>query len=228
MGGATKCIHLFFPSQSTMFATCTYNLQINTYSDIHLGTRIRSECLSAEVQCFDACLENLFRSCMGACMLLEIFVSTTINPKLKDTCRLQPAHRRSERLSAEVQCFDVCLENFIPVVYGCLHASRNICVHHYQPQAKRHASPAAGSLTIGAPIGRGSMLRCLSGEFDSDRIWVHAPRIICVYHYQPQAERHVSPAAGSPTIGATIGRGSMLRCLSGEFYSGRIWVLACS
>jgi hypothetical protein len=177
-----------------------------------------------------------FRSYMDAFMLLETFVSTTINPKLKDMRRLRPAHRRSERLLAEVQCFDACLENFIPLVYGCLHAPRNICVHHYQPQAERHASPAAGSPTIGATIGRGSFLfaevqcfdACLENFIPVVYGCLHAPRNICVHHYQPQARRHVSPAAGSPTIRATIGRGSMLRCLSREFYSGRIWTLACS
>jgi hypothetical protein len=149
-------------------------------------------------------------------MLLEIFVSTTINPNLKDTHRQRPAGRRSERLSDEVQLFDACLENFIPLVFGFLHAPGNIRVHHHQPQPERQASPAADSPAIGAIIGRGSMLRCLSREFYSARIWVLA------------CSRRASPAAGSPTIGATIGRGSMLRCLSGEFYSARIWVLACS
>jgi hypothetical protein len=55
----------------------------------------------------------LFWSVTGGGMLLELFVSTTMNTKLKDARRLRPA------------------------------------------QPERHASPAAGSPTIGATIGRG-------------------------------------------------------------------------
>jgi hypothetical protein len=61
-------------------------------------------------------------------MLLEIFVSTTMNTKLKDTHRLphfqnkknrlRPARRRSTRLSVHVQCFGAHLEKFLRSVVG--------------------------------------------------------------------------------------------------------------
>jgi hypothetical protein len=38
-------------------------------------------------------------------MLLELFVSTTVNTKLKDPHRLRPARRRSPQQSDHVQCF---------------------------------------------------------------------------------------------------------------------------
>jgi hypothetical protein len=51
-------------------------------------------------------------------MLQEIFVSTTMNTKLKDTHRLRPARRQSPRLSDHVQCFGARLKNLFLSVIG--------------------------------------------------------------------------------------------------------------
>jgi hypothetical protein len=87
---------------------------------------------------------NLFRFVMGAGVLLELFVSTIMNTKLKETHRLRPARRRLLRLSDHVQCFGARLEKFVPVCYGCWRAPRIICIHHHEHKAERNAPPAAG------------------------------------------------------------------------------------
>jgi hypothetical protein len=52
----------------------------------------------------------LFSSYTDACMLLELFATTTRNTKLEDVHRLRSARRRSPGYSA--QCFGAYLENF--------------------------------------------------------------------------------------------------------------------
>jgi hypothetical protein len=55
----------------------------------------------------------------------------------------------------------------------------------------------------------------------------HTARIFCVHQYTFQGKEGASPAAGLPTIVATIGQGSMLRCSSGEFCFGRLLLPTC-
>jgi hypothetical protein len=52
-----------------------------------------------------------------ACRLPGIYVSTDIDPQLKDPHRLPPARRRSQRQLAELQCFGAGLKNFVFIVY---------------------------------------------------------------------------------------------------------------
>jgi hypothetical protein len=100
--------------------------------------------------CFGARPETLFRSFIVVCMLLTIFLTTTVNTKQKqDTHGMRLAENRQEtkknkkkppRKSDQVRCFGARLENYISVVYCCLHASKNILDDHREHQAKtRHA-----------------------------------------------------------------------------------------
>jgi hypothetical protein len=62
-------------------------------------------------------LRILFRSYIDACMLLELFATTTRNTELEDAHRLRSARRQSPGQSAQVQCFGACQENFVSIVY---------------------------------------------------------------------------------------------------------------
>jgi hypothetical protein len=99
-----------------IFVSTTMNTKLKDTHRLQPARR-RSTRLSDHVQCFGAHLEKILRSVVGAGKLLEFFVSTTMNTKLKDTHRLRPACRQSPRLSDHVQCFGAGLRNFVPVCF---------------------------------------------------------------------------------------------------------------